>query len=155
MKSDPKQLFMIKVMERFKMVMKITTPEILRIIENGNYPRNPIKKEKVVRSLNQALGQFANGIKTQVDSQAVWHKKDLEKNRIRDDLFLKYRTEEKEWDTAYELNMMKMTLEFQWGTPIMPQEYDQCYQMYNSPYIWPQPSPLSNPLLIPPTNQII
>ena len=71
MKSDPKQLFMIKVMERFKMVMKITTPEILRIIENGNYPRNPIKKEKVVRSLNQALGQFANGIKTQVDSQAV------------------------------------------------------------------------------------
>ena len=88
-----------------------------------------------MRSLNQALGQLANGIKTQVDSQAVWHKKDLEENRRRDELFLKYQTEEKEWDTAHELNMMKMTLEFHWGAPIMPQEYDQDYQMYNSPYI--------------------
>ena len=38
MNNHPKQLLTIKVMERFKMMMKITTQEVLRIVENGNYP---------------------------------------------------------------------------------------------------------------------
>ena len=63
-------------------------------------------------------------------------------------------TKKKERDRAHELNMMKM-FEFQRGAPSMPQKYNQDYQIYNSPYIRPQPSPFSNPPLTPPTNEII
>ena len=48
-----------------------------------------------------------------------------------------------------------MMLEFQQGAPSMSQKYNQDYQMYNSPYTWPQPSSFSNPPLTPPSNEII
>ena len=37
---------LIKVMERFNVMVKITTSEALQIAENGNYPGNPIKQVK-------------------------------------------------------------------------------------------------------------
>ena len=47
-----------------------------------------------------------------------------------------------------------MMLVFQRGATSMSQQYNQDYQMYDSPYIRPEPSPLSNLLLTTPTKQI-
>lgn len=56
----------------------------------------PHKTGKVLRSFTQGLGQLANEIKILAYSQAVRHKKDLEENQRRDEIFLKYQAEEKE-----------------------------------------------------------
>ena len=58
----------------------------------------PHKKRAVVRSQTQGLNQLAAGIKSLAESKASHHKKEMEENRRRDEMFFQFQREQRELD---------------------------------------------------------
>ena len=56
------------------------------------------KKRAVVPSQTQVLSQLAAGIKSLAESQASRHKKEMEENQRRDEMFFHFQREQRELD---------------------------------------------------------
>ena len=119
-------------------------------------------KGKVVRSLTQGLGLLASGMKRLAESQAVRHKKEMEENHRRDELFLKFREDDKQQDREHEMRLTRMMMEFQrensasQASGFTPQFTPEC--QHYPPYIQtsPQGTSVSHPItsLSPPVVQL-
>ena len=73
----------------------------------------PHKKRAVARSQTQGLSQLAAGIKSLAESQASCHKKEMEENRRRDEMFFQFQREQRELDRQHESRMMQLIMTMQ------------------------------------------
>ena len=73
----------------------------------------PHKKRVVVRSQTQGLSQLAAAIKSLAESQASRHKKEIEENRRRDEMFFQFQGEQRELERQHESRMMQLIMTMQ------------------------------------------
>ena len=73
----------------------------------------PHKKRAVVRSQTQGLSQLAAGNKSLPESQASRHKKEMEENRRRDEMFFQFQREQRELDRQHESRTMQLIMTMQ------------------------------------------
>ena len=73
----------------------------------------PHKKRVVVRSQTQGLSQLVAAIKSLAESQASRHKKEIEENRRRDEMFFQFQGEQRELDQQHESRMMQLIMTMQ------------------------------------------
>ena len=71
------------------------------------------KKRAVVRSQTQGSSQLAAGIKSLAESQACRHKKEMEENRRRYEMFFPFQREQRELDRQHESRMMQLIMMMQ------------------------------------------
>ena len=67
----------------------------------------------VVRSQTQGLSQLAAGIKSLPKCQVSHHKKEMEENRKRDEMFFQFQREQRELDRQHESRMMQLIMTMQ------------------------------------------
>ena len=59
------------------------------------------------------MSQLAAGIKSLAESQASRHKKEMEENRRRDEMFFQFQREQRELDRQHESRMMQLIMTMQ------------------------------------------
>ena len=89
--------------------------ESANAIPKGKLVAKPHQKRKCVRSQTQALSQVASSIGVFTESQNKRQKLQMEEEKKRDELFLKFKMDEAERNRQHELQMTRMMMEFMSG----------------------------------------
>ena len=89
--------------------------ESANAIPKGKLVAKPHEKRKCVRSQTQALSQVASSIGVFTESQNKRQKLQMEEEKKRDELFLKFKMDEAEKNRQHELQMTRMMMGFMSG----------------------------------------